>query len=151
MVSVALLAAAACWIGSSPTLQLPPHPRPSFHPRTPRPSCCAPDQPSHPSLSPFALFVGLAIAGELLPVFLTVLGRLGLFTPPPLNLFTSVANNAMEAAVHEGTVYPLLATAYAQGVWVDLIRQYYDGGESMEFLRQVCAEHARWCAGVTIP
>ena len=60
----------------------------------------------------------------------------------------------MEAAVKDGSVYPLVATAYSQGIWNDLIQQYYGSGETTEFLTKaggVCAQHAAWCTGVTIP
>ena len=60
----------------------------------------------------------------------------------------------MEAAVQDGSVYPLVATAYSQGIWSDLISEYYRTGQTTEFLTRVggvCAEHTAWCAGVTIP
>eukprot|EP00966_Prymnesium_polylepis_P064168 1487753-Prymnesium_polylepis.2 len=60
----------------------------------------------------------------------------------------------MEAAVQDGSVNAYLATGYSQGVWTDLIKTYYQSGETTEFLTAaggVCAQHAAWCAGVVIP
>ena len=105
-------------------------------------------------MNPYGVIAGLAVFGELVPVFLAALGRLGLIKPPPINTFTYIANNAMDAAVNDGSVYPLMGTMYAQGIWKDLISEYYGSGETTEFLTiagGVCAEHAAWCAGVTIP
>ena len=105
-------------------------------------------------INPYGVIAGFAVFGELLPVFLAALGRLGLIKPPPINTFTLIANNAMDAAVNDGSVYPLMATMYAQGIWKDLIGEYYSSGESTDFLTQAggaCVEHAAWCAGVTIP
>ena len=84
-------------------------------------------------------------------LIITALGRLGLVTVPPLNTYTAIANNAMDAGIADGSVFPLMATAYAQGLWFDLVSSYYQIGP--QFLDAYCAEadHLAWCAGVTLP
>ena len=87
-------------------------------------------------------------------------GPIGLFLPyggrfpPPLNTFTYIANNAMDAARASGEVSKWLATKYSQDVWSDLLSQYYSEGSSTDFLTRaggVCDLHAAWCDGVIIP
>ena len=59
----------------------------------------------------------------------------------------------MDAAVAEGEIPKLVATAYSQGVWKDLIGEYYSSGQTLDFLTQaggVCAQHPAWCEGVEI-
>ena len=57
----------------------------------------------------------------------------------------------MEAAVEAGEINKLAGTMYSQGIWKDLIAQYYASGESTAFLAGVCAEHSAWCTGLSIP
>lgn len=97
---------------------------------------------------------GGAVLGNLLFPFLIVLNKLGLYDPPPLNTFTYIANNAMDAARASGEVSKWLATKYSQDVWSDLLSQYYSEGSSTDFLTRaggVCDLHAAWCDGVIIP
>lgn len=95
-----------------------------------------------------------AIGGQLLFPFLVGLQRLGLIELPPLNAFTAIANNASDEAIAIGTINPYTATVYGQGIWKDLITEYYSSGKTTEFLTKaggICAEHAAWCDGVSIP
>ena len=88
---------------------------------------------------------------NLAPAFGNALGLLGLWDPPPINLLTAVANNAMDEAMFAGEIPKLMATAYCQGIWVDLLKEYYASGETTEFLTKaggICAQHAAWCDGV---
>ena len=101
-----------------------------------------------------AAFGYLFLFGQLAPAFATAAGRLGLFKPPPLNLLTEVANNAMDEAIRTGEIPALMGTVYGQGVWKDLIGQYYASGESTAFLTKVggiCMQHPVWCDGITLP
>jgi hypothetical protein len=96
----------------------------------------------------FFLFSNLA------PAFGNALGRLGLWNPPPINLLTAVANNAMDEAMLAGEIPKLMATAYGQGIWADLLKEYYASGETTEFLTKaggICAQHSNWCEGIIIP
>jgi Tfp pilus assembly protein PilX len=73
---------------------------------------------------------------------------------PPLNTFTDIANNAAEAAIKAGEIPYNVATVYATQKWAGLIQEYYATGETTEFLTRaagVCAQHAAWCEGVSIP
>tara|TARA_B110001452_G_C15067095_1_gene372458 strand:+ start:28 stop:666 length:639 start_codon:yes stop_codon:yes gene_type:complete len=101
-----------------------------------------------------AAFGYFALFGQLAAPFAAALGRLGLIKPPPLNLLTDIANQAMDEAIANEEIPKLMGTVYGQGIWKDLIGQYYNTGETTEFLTKaggVCAEHAGWCAGITIP
>ena len=105
-------------------------------------------------INPYGLFGWAAIFGQVTPGALTAAARLGLWDPPPVNLFTDISNAAMEAGIAEGSVPKWRATMWAQDYWKDLIGQYYANGESAAFLTKaggVCAEHADWCAGLTLP
>ena len=96
----------------------------------------------------------LALFGQLAPVFATALARLGLFDPPPINLLTDIANNAMDSAIARGEIPKLVGTAYGQGIWKDLILEYYRTGQTLDYLTVaggVCAQHPEWCDGVAIP
>ena len=68
---------------------------------------------------------------------------------PPINAFTVIANAAMEAKVDSGELQPAMATFWAQGLWVDLLSQYFQSGERPEvFVADWCsAEQSRteWC------
>ena len=95
------------------------------------------------------IVVGFAFLGPfVIQVSLGVLSRLGLVTLPPLNTLTDIANNAMEDAIAAGTLQPLVATAWAQSFWFDLIRQYYSAEEQASFVAAYCATHANFCVGV---
>ena len=96
------------------------------------------------------------------PIFGAAAAKFGLWNPPPINLFTDIANNAADEAMAAGTLelanffgYKIQAgTFYAQGVWKDLLAEYYASGETTEFLTKangVCAQHVAWCDGVVIP
>ena len=102
----------------------------------------------------FNMAVGyLALWGQLTPALLTALAKLGLFNPPPINLLTDVANNAMDAAIAAGEIPKIVGTVYGQGIWKDLIGEYYSSGETTEFLTKaggVCDLHPAWCEGITI-
>ena len=98
----------------------------------------------------------------LAPIFLRAADRSGLWKPPPINTLTDIANNAADEAMAAGALqlgtvfgYTLQGgTFYAQGVWRDLLAEYYASGETANFLTKaggVCAQHVAWCAGVTIP
>jgi hypothetical protein len=99
-----------------------------------------------------ALF-GLAIAQQLSLCAAVAAARLGLWDPPPANLFTDIADRAMEEAIATGQINMYTGTTYAVGVWKDLLDMYYASGETTEFLIKaggVCAEHAAWCAGLPL-
>ena len=105
-------------------------------------------------VNPYEVFGWLALFSQLTPAFLTAAGRAGLFNPPPLNLFTDIANAAMEAGIADGSVPKWRATMYSQDVWKELLGQYYANGESTSFLTEaggICAQHAEYCAGLTLP
>ena len=104
---------------------------------------------------------GLLLA-YLSPVFLTAAAKVGLYNPPPINLLTDIANNAADEAMAAGSLelgrffgYTIQGgTFYAQSVWKDLLAEYYSTGETTEFLTRaggICAQHAAWCKGVSIP
>eukprot|EP00966_Prymnesium_polylepis_P064167 1487753-Prymnesium_polylepis.1 len=44
-----------------------------------------------PKFNLYAVIAGLAVAGELVPAAGAALARLGLWDPPPLNTFTTIA------------------------------------------------------------
>ena len=96
----------------------------------------------------------VAVGGQLLFPLLVGLARLGIIDLPPLNCFTKLANNAADEAIRLGEISPLTGTVYGQGVWKDLVLGFYSNGKTTEFLTGpggVCAQHAAWCEGVTIP
>ena len=98
-------------------------------------------------------FGWFALAGQLAAPLAAGLGRLGLFKPPPLNMLTDIANQAMDEAIAKHEIPKLMGTVYGQGIWKDLIGQYYSTGETTEFLTKaggVCAEHPVWCDGISI-
>ena len=106
------------------------------------------------SINPYEVFGWLVLFSQLTPAFLTAAGRAGLWSPPPLNLFTDIANAAMEAGIADGSVPKWRATMYSQDVWKELLGQYYANGESTSFLTEaggICAQHAEYCAGLTLP
>lgn len=99
-----------------------------------------------------ALF-GLAIAQQLSLCAAVGAARLGMWDPPPVNLFTDIADKAMEEAIATGQINMYFGTTYAVGIWKDLLDMYYAGGETTNFLTEaggVCAEHAAWCAGLPL-
>ena len=107
-------------------------------------------------VEPVAAFGYLAIFGQLSLPALVAGSRLGLIELPPVNLFTDIANQAMEEKFETASYIEKLvgATPFSQGVWRDLIAQYYDSGSSTTFLTAtggVCSEHPAWCAGLSIP
>lgn len=105
-------------------------------------------------INPYEVFGWLVLFGQVTPAFLTAAGRAGLWNAPPVNLFTDIANAAMESGVADGSVPKWRATMYGQDVWKDLLGQYYANGESTSFLTEaggICAQHAEYCAGVTLP
>ena len=110
-------------------------------------------------INPYGVIGWLALFGQLAPAGLVGLARLGLVKAPPLNTLTDIANNAMDEAIANGCKellfeQKLFATAYGQGIWKDLIAEYYSSGETTDFLTKaggVCAEHPGWCEGITIP
>ena len=105
-------------------------------------------------INPYEVFGWLVLFGQVTPAFLTAAGRAGLWNAPPVNLFTDIANAAMESGVADGSVPKWRATMYGQDVWKDLLGQYYATGESTSFLTEaggICAQHAEYCAGVTLP
>lgn len=68
---------------------------------------------------------------------------------PPLNTFTDIANAAMDEAIAAGTLQPLLATAWAQGFWWDLLAQCYKSGVAPEaWIASYCEAHASLCAAL---
>ena len=77
-----------------------------------------------------------------------------------INMFTDIANNAADEALAAGSLlvgtvfgYPIQnGTLYAQGVFKDLIAEYFASGSTAFLTRAggVCAQHAAWCDGVTI-
>lgn len=94
------------------------------------------------------------IAAQLAPALLVALTRLGLITPPPLNTFTAISNNAMDAAIADGEIPKLMGTVYGQNKWYELISSYYSSGETTAFLTDatgLCSQHPAWCEGVVIP
>ena len=105
---------------------------------------------------PWQQRVGVALGtlylSQLLILPYTALARLGVISPPPLNTFTAIANAAMDQAIAAGTLQPLMATAWAQSFWFDLLSQYYAAGEPADFVPQYCAEasHAAWCVGLSL-
>jgi len=106
------------------------------------------------SVNPYEVFGWLVLFSQLTPACLTAAGRAGLWSPPPLNLFTDIANAAMEAGIADGSVPKWRATIYSQDVWKELLGQYYANGESTSFLTEaggICAQHAEYCAGLILP
>ena len=104
-------------------------------------------------INPYAVFGWFVLFGQVTPGLLTAAGRAGLWDAPPLNLFTDIANAAMESGVADGTVPKWRATLYGQDVWKDLLGQYYANGESTSFLTEaggICAAHAEYCAGLSL-
>jgi len=100
-----------------------------------------------------AAFGTLLLAGQLSAPLLVGLDKLGLVKAPPINLLTSIANNAMDAAVAEGEISMNFATVYSQGIWNDLLQEYFRSGQTLDFLTKaggVCAQHPAWCEGVEI-
>lgn len=93
-----------------------------------------------------ATVVGTIYFSQLLLPLYTAAARLGLVDPPPINTLTAIANAAMDEAVANGTVQPLLATAWAQRLWIDLLVQYNAAPET--FLPSYCtdAAHTAWCS-----
>ncbi len=96
------------------------------------------------------------------PIFGRTAVQYGLWDPPPINMFTDIANNAADEAMAAGRLqlgsvfgYTIQGgTFYAQSVWRDLISEYYASGQTTEFLTKaggVCAQHSAWCEGVSIP
>ena len=168
---VLLAPQAASLIPSAPAAVLANRPgsRATSVARTPPPKARAPKAPKAPKVPEkteeekknikmqqnFAAAFGyFALFGQLAAPFAAALGRLGLIKPPPLNLLTDIANQAMDEAIANEEIPKLMGTVYGQGIWKDLIGQYYNTGETTEFLTKaggVCAEHAGWCAGITIP
>ena len=74
----------------------------------------------------------------------------------------TVANNAADEALAAGALelgtffgYTIQGgTFFSQSVWRDLIVEYYSSGETTAFLTKaggICAQHAAWCEGVSIP
>ena len=81
-----------------------------------RPTRCV-DEDSRPrKLSAVELIGYGAILGQLTPALLVGLTRLGLIRPPPLNAFTSIANNAMDDAVKNGEINKVSVT---HASWLD--------------------------------
>jgi len=117
--------------------------------------CSASDEPEDKlAANVLGGLFGLAIAQQIGLGVAVAAGRLGLWNAPPVNLFTDIADNAMEAGVAAGDVNLYFGTAYATGIWKELLDAYYATGETTEFLTKaggVCAEHAAWCAGIAIP
>ena len=106
------------------------------------------------SINPYEVFGWLVLFSQLTPAFLTAAGRAGLWNAPPVNLFTDIANAAMESGVADGSIPKWRATLYGQDVWKELLGQYYANGESTSFLTEaggICAQHAEYCAGLTLP
>ena len=77
-----------------------------------------------------------------------------------INMFTEIANNAADEAMAAGSLqigsffgYPIQDAFFAQGVFKDLIAEYFASGQSTAFLTAaggVCAKHAAWCDSVII-
>eukprot|EP00964_Phaeocystis_antarctica_P029756 scaffold16780_cov63-Phaeocystis_antarctica.AAC.3 len=95
------------------------------------------------------------------PVFARAAANGGLWNPPPVDLFSEIAYNAADEALAAGTLqlgtvfgYPVQGgTFFAQGIWKDLLAEFYANGETTDFLTKaggICAQHAAWCEGVSI-
>jgi hypothetical protein len=91
--------------------------------------------------------VGVAYFAQFAIIQYGVLARLSLVKAPPLNTFTDIANAAMEQAIAIGELQPLVATAWAQVFWVELIKEYYSSGQPDDFVASWCAaaEHSAYC------
>jgi hypothetical protein len=92
--------------------------------------------------------VGVAYFAQFAIIPYAVLARLGLVKAPPLNKFTDITNAAMDQAVASGELQPLMATAWAQGFWVELFKGYYTSAQPDDFVATWCAavEHAAYCS-----
>ena len=114
------------------------------------------DNGSNSSGPQLAEIIGYSlIAGQLSPALLVGLARLGVIQPPPINTFTTIANNAMDEAMMSGDIPKYTATVYGQQRWWELISQYYkESSGTTEFLTRaggICDQHVAWCQGVDIP
>jgi hypothetical protein len=82
--------------------------------------------------------VGIVIAGRLFPDKM-----------PPINALTDIANVAMQEGVDNGTLQPMVATLWAQGLFGDMLGQFFAAGvPGPVFIQQWCesdATHTSWC------
>lgn len=150
----------ACGCSISAGLQLSAVAPPKFatvtSARVPNPvRCMGADTEEKQSGLPLVAYVGYAfLFGQLSPALFVGLARLGLITLPPINTFTAIANNAMDEALRNQEIFPYFCTTYAQGKWNEFFFEYYNSGETTEFLTVaggVCSQHPGWCEGVDIP
>lgn len=97
-------------------------------------------------------FVGVAYFAQFAIIPYAMLARLGLVKAPPLNTFTDITNAAMDQAIAGGELQPLVATAWAQGFWVELFKEYYSSGQADDFVATWCAatEHAAYCSAAGV-
>ena len=102
-------------------------------------------------VEPWEFYAGLALllASNFGVVALVAAGRVSPGSMPPINVFTDIANAAMESKVASGEVQPVMATFWAQSFWAELLGQYLQAGERPEvFVGHWCeADPARtgWC------
>eukprot|EP00967_Tisochrysis_lutea_P036189 scaffold43532_cov34-Tisochrysis_lutea.AAC.1 len=95
-----------------------------------------------------AIIVGVSYFAQFAIIPYVALARLGLVKAPPLNTFTDITNAAMEQAIASGELQPIMATAWAQGFWVDMFKEYYSSGQPDDFVATWCAfaEHSSYCS-----
>lgn len=100
---------------------------------------------------PWAFGLGLfvLVSSNLGVALLVAVDRIAPGTLPPINAFTEIANAAMERAVASGEVPKAYATFWANGVWLELFRDYADAGvDAQSFVASWCestAERVEWC------
>ena len=110
-------------------------------------ACSEPAPNEKPQL--LGRIAGFAYLGNFVTVVsVGILSRLGLINLPPINLLTDIANNAMDQEIAAGNLNPLLATGWATGFWLDLLRQY-NAFAGEDFVPSYCAAHASLCAGIS--